>query len=431
MTIAPDAPLADTIVDGRYVIVSTDGHAGAAKTDYKPYLVSSLHDEFDAWLAAFDNPFADLEGELAYRNWDSKRRLAELSTDGVAAEVLYPNTIPPFFPSANLAARPPDAGEYQRRWEGLKAHNRWMADFCNDTPGRRAGLAQILLHDVDEAVAEIRWAKDAGLFGGILLPGIPPDSGLTPYIDPRYEPIWAVCSELDMPINHHTAGANPDYGPFPATGWMFFVEAGFFSHRALWMLIFAGVFERYPNLKLVLTEGGADWVPGVVAILDHQYHKMDPGSRTGFGELSRSADGQAKRKGGMYGGLCELAEAPSYYYRNNVWIGSSFTTRREALMRDEVGIDKMMWGNDYPHREATWPFTREALRHSFFDVEPVDVARMLGGNALEVYPFDLRQLSDVAVEIEAPTVSEIRVPLDEIPADATSMAFETGPRRIW
>lgn len=431
MNTVVDTAATETIVDGRYVILSTDGHAGAAKTDYKRYLVTALHDEFDAWLETFENPFEDLEGELGYRNWDSRRRLEELSADGVAAEVLYPNTIPPFFPSANLAARPPDVGEYELRWEGLKAHNRWMADFCSDAPGRRAGLAQILLHDVDAAVAEIRWAKEAGLFGGILLPGIPPDSGLTPYIDPRYEPIWAVCSELEMPINHHTAGANPNYGPFPATGWMFFVEAGFFSHRALWMLIFAGVFERYPNLKLVLTEGGADWVPGVIAILDHQYHKMDPGNRTGFGELSRSKDGQAKRQGGTYGGLSELAREPSYYYRNNVWIGSSFTTRREAVMRDEVGVDKMMWGNDYPHREATWPYTREALRHSFFDVDPSELALMLGGNAAKVYPFDLGQLRDVAVEIKAPTVREIQRPLESIPDDAHSMAFESGPRRIW
>ena len=144
-------------------------------------------------------------------------------------------------------------------------------------------MAQLLLHDVDAAVAEIRWAREAGLFGGVLLPGIPPDSGLTPFIDPRYEPIWATCAELDMPINHHTASASPDYGRFPATGWMFFVEAGFYSHRALWMLIFAGVFERYPTLKLILTEGGSDWVPGVMKILDHQYGKMDPtnSSRSG------------------------------------------------------------------------------------------------------------------------------------------------------
>ena len=84
----------------------------------------------------------DLDGTTAYRNWDSKRRLDELEQDGVVAEVLYPNTIPPFYPSGNLTAQPPKSGDHELRWEGLKAHNRWMADFCNDAPGRRAGLIQ-------------------------------------------------------------------------------------------------------------------------------------------------------------------------------------------------------------------------------------------------------------------------------------------------
>ena len=78
-------------------------------------------------------------------NWDSQRRLEETSRDGLAAEVLFPNTVPPFFPSGNLTAYPPKAGEHELRWEGLKAHNRWLSDFCNDAPGRRAGMAQILV----------------------------------------------------------------------------------------------------------------------------------------------------------------------------------------------------------------------------------------------------------------------------------------------
>ena len=426
-------PTSDAIVDGRYVILSIDGHAGAEITTYREYLASAYHDEFDEWVKTFVNPFADLRGETAYRNWDSARRLEETSRDGLAAELLYPNTVPPFFPSSNLTARPPKAGEHELRWEGLKAHNRWLADFCADTPGRRAGMAQILLHDVDAAVAEIRWARDANLFGGVLLPGIPPDSGLTPFIDPAYEPIWATCAELDMPINHHTANASPDYGPFPATGWMFFVEAGFFSHRALWMLIFAGVFERYPTLKLILTEGGADWLPGVMKILDHQYHKMDPGNRTGFGSATAA---QTKKRppgaGGGFGAMDSgIKRPPSEYYQQNVWIGSSFTTPREAAMRYDVGVDKMMWGNDYPHREAAYPYTRECLRHAFSDVPPVEVAAMLGENAAKVYGFDMDLMRKVAVEIEAPTVAEVQVPLDAIPDDATSMAFEVGPTRIW
>ena len=407
----------DTIVDGRYVILSIDGHAGADVMTYRDYLPSKYHADFDDWVKDFKNPFDDLRGQTAYRNWDSDRRLEETSRDGLAAELLFPNTIPPFFPGGNLTAAPPKAGEHELRWQGLKAHNRWLADFCAATPGRRAGMAQILLHDVDEAVAEVRWAKDAGLFGGILLPGIQPDSGLPPFIAPDYEPIWAVCEELDMPMNHHSANAGPDYGPYAATMAMWLVEAGFFSHRALWMLIFAGVFERHPGLKLVLTEGGADWVPGVLKILDHQYDKMGvPGKPESF-------------IGGIV--LKEMSMKPSEYFARNVWIGSSFTVPRENALRYEIGVDRMMWGCDYPHTEATFPYTREALRHTFHDTDPVEVAAMLGGNAAQVYPVDLDLLRKVAVDIEAPTVAEVQVPLDAIPTDTFSKAFEEGPTRTW
>jgi len=414
-----EAPVADTIVDGRYVILSIDGHAGATVHGYRDYLASRYHDQFDAWAKSFQNPFDDLRMQTAYRNWDSQRRLEETSSDGLAAEVLFPNTVPPFFPSGNLTAAPPRAGEHELRWEGLKAHNRWLADFCNDAPGRRAGMAQILLHDVDAAVAEIRWARDAGLFGGILLPGIPPDSGLPPFIATEYEPIWATCEELDMPVNHHTANATPEYGPYDATMSMWLIEAGFFSHRALWMLIFAGVFERHPGLKLVLTEGGSDWVPGVMKVLDHQYDK--------FLDTNKNES----RIGGL--ALRNMSMKPSEYFARNVWIGSSFTTPRENAMRYEVGVDRIMWGADYPHREGTYPYTREALRHAFEDTDPIEVAAMLGGNAAEVYDFDLDLLRRVAVEIEAPTVAEVSVPLApaDVPTESELKAFEEGPIRVW
>jgi predicted TIM-barrel fold metal-dependent hydrolase len=413
------APIADTVVDGRYVILSVDGHAGATVEGYRDYLSSKYHEQFDEWALNFQNPFDDLRAQTAYRNWDSQRRLEETSSDGLAAEVLFPNTVPPFFPSGNLTAAPPRSGEHELRWEGLKAHNRWLADFCNDAPGRRAGMAQILLHDVDAAVAEIRWARDAGLFAGILLPGIPPDSGLPSFIATEYEPIWATCEELDMPLNHHTANATPDYGPYDATMAMWLIEAGFFSHRALWMLIFAGVFERHPNLKLVLTEGGSDWVPGVMKVLDHQYDK--------FLDTNKNES----RIGGL--ALRNMSMKPSEYFARNVWIGSSFITPRENSMRYEVGVDRIMWGADYPHREGTYPYTREALRYAFADTDPIEIAAMLGGNAAKVYDFDLDLLRKVAVEIEAPTVAELLVPLapSDVPTESELKAFEDGPVRVW
>ena len=151
----------------RYTVISVDGHAGAELRAYKQYLASLWHDEFDAWADAYVNPFADLLAATAYRNWDSARRLEETESQGVVAEVLFPNTVPPFFPSGNLLAPLPTASEYELRWAGVKAHNRWLADFCAEAPGRRAGCVQIFLNDLDAALDEIRWAKEhVNVFGG-------------------------------------------------------------------------------------------------------------------------------------------------------------------------------------------------------------------------------------------------------------------------
>ena len=114
--------------------------------------------------------------------WDSDVRINVLEGEGVAAEILYPNTIPPFFPSLGLfISLPKTQDEYDHRWAGLQAHNRWQSDFCSQTPGRRVGLAQILLNDLDDALAEVRWAKE-NEFGGILIPAVPPNHPSVPGI---------------------------------------------------------------------------------------------------------------------------------------------------------------------------------------------------------------------------------------------------------
>src|SRR5437899_1251070 len=172
--------------DDRVVVISADCHAGAALHDYKPYLERRWWDEFDAWADTFVNPFRDLDEVYADRNWNSAKRLQHLEEDGIAAEVLFPNTVPPFYPTILTVAGPPSKEEYDRRWAGLRAHNRWLVDFCDDAPGRRAGIAQVLFNNPADAVAEIRWARENGLFGGVLLPAIPPGAPVPPVWDPSY-----------------------------------------------------------------------------------------------------------------------------------------------------------------------------------------------------------------------------------------------------
>ena len=95
--------------EARYTVISCDAHAGADVTDYRPYLAASFHDEFDAWAATYEVPFADLLAPIRYRNWDSDAREREHEADGIVGEVLFPNTVPPFFEEGNLVALPPNA----------------------------------------------------------------------------------------------------------------------------------------------------------------------------------------------------------------------------------------------------------------------------------------------------------------------------------
>ncbi|MFE4921230.1 amidohydrolase family protein [Streptomyces sp. NPDC056661] len=405
----------------RYTVISADCHAGADLLDYKPYLEAKYHDDFDAWAAAYVNPYADLLADTADRNWNSARRLAELAADGIVAEVVFPNTIPPFFPSASLMAPAPTPQEYEQRWAGLRAHNRWLADFCADAPGRRAGVAQILLNDPAEAVREVRRAKAAGLTGGILLPGTPPGSGIPELYSQVYDPLWAVCEELDVPVNHHGGSASPPLGDEPAARAVFMVETTWFSHRALWHLIFGGAFRRHPGLKLVLTEQGSGWIPGVVEMLDYYHERL-------VAAASRASTAESKFGAGL---AASMGASPGEVWRDNCFVGASFMRPHEVPLRDRIGLDKIMWGSDYPHDEGTAPYSREGLRIAYAGLPPDEIAAMVGGNAARVYGFDLPALDRIAATA-GPTVDEIAEPLKEAPADATSPAFAPGGSvRVW
>ncbi len=394
----------------RYTIISADTHAGADLRDYRPYLATRWHDEFDAWAATYVNPFADLLAPTAYRSWDSDRRIAEHEADGVVAEVLFPNTVPPFFEEGNLVALPPSDADYERRWAGVQAHNRWLADFCAALPGRRAGVAQVFVNRMEDALAEVRWAAPL-LRGGILLPSIPPGSPIPPLWEPHYDPLWDLCEELDVPINIHGGSGLPDYGEHEAARAMMLIELPWFSHRAVWHLIFSGVLERHPRLRIALTEQGVAWLPRGLDTLDWFYRRMT---------LPEAAE--AKFFGAVAAGL---SMTPSEYFHRNFWIGASFLRPSESPLRHEVGVDRIMWGDDYPHSEGSYPFTREALRVAFADCDPAEVRQMVETNAAAFYGFDLDALRPIGDRV-GPTVDEVRVPLppEEWPRASTCNAFD-------
>jgi len=398
---APSAPT------DRYTIISADCHGGGSPDQYRAYLEARYIDEFDAWRGAYRNPYRDLQGDSRTRNWDDARRWADLEADGQVGEVLFPNTVPPFFPTGIVIARPPTTAEYELRWAGLSAHNRWVADFCAQAPDRRAGIAQICLNDVDDAVREITWARDAGLRGGVLIPNVPPDHpDLAPVYDRRYDPIWAACQDLGMPVNSHSGTGLPDYGKHPFSQVLWVIETPFFAHRPLWFMIMSGAFERFPRLTFVVTEAGASWIPTTLRQLDGLHMAMQMG-RTGEVGFDPEA---------------ALPMKPSEYFARNCWVGASFPSPVEGQARDRIGIDKYMWGSDYPHHEGSPPFSRESLRRAFAGVEPAVMHRILAANAAEVYGFDLDKLAPLAAQ-HGPTVAELAEPYEGIPKGATSPCF--------
>ncbi len=404
----------DAAPDARpYAVVSSDGHAGADLYDYKPYLASRWHDDFDAWAPTYVNPYADLQAPTAYRSWDSARRLEETEADGITAEVLFPNTVPPFFESSQLTALPPTPADYDRRWAGVQAHNRWLVDFCKETPGRRAGVFQVFANDIDDALAEVRWAAEQGvLTGGVLLPSVPPNAGLPGFWEPYYDPFWAVCQELDVPVQVHGGGGLPDYGEHIAARAMMLIELPWFAHRPVWHLIFGGVLERFPDLRVVLTEQGMAWLPRGLETLDWFHRRMtlpDSAESLFFGEVAVG-----------------MAMKPSEYFARNFWMGASFLRPSEApIAGDLVATERVMWGSDYPHSEGSLGFTTEALRAAFGGKPEAEARAMVETNAATFFGFDLDALRPVADRI-GPSPAEVARPLapDDYPTASTCNAFD-------
>ena len=408
----------------RHVVISADTHCGAALHDYKPYLEKKYHEDFDEWAESVQaaerrtaevfkdaersplNVGVDGDPEVdGDRNWSSERRLREQEADGVVAAVLFPNTQPPFAPAAaSQFEAPPYSDDMVRRWAGLQAHNRWLLDFVSEAPERRAGIAQIFLGNVEASVAEIEWAAESGLRGGILVPGAPPDSPFEPLYSASYRPIWAAAEACDMPLNHHSGGATPNFGShFPASLAMFMLEVSWWSQRGLWHLMFSGVFERHPDLQWVNTETGTAWVPDTLEKLDSFYERMKYskyGSEAIFGGIA----------------VAQMSLRPSEYWQRQCHVGASFLRPTETEVVRQIGVGNVMWGSDYPHVEGSHPHTDEHLRLTFGQMTEDEATMLLTTNVARLYKFDVEKLRPLAEQF-CPTKAHVAggIAYSEIP----------------
>jgi predicted TIM-barrel fold metal-dependent hydrolase len=389
----------------RYLLISADGHAGPPAEMYRDYLEERYRPRFDEHQAELSALRAIAQQNTSFREeweaktgdggltaaYDSDARNEKLDGEGVAVEVLFPDA--DVLGTGRVASSPFGSGlgnpigvDPELVMAGARAHNRWLADFCAEQPDRRLGVAVVpIVVDVDAALAEIAAARERGLRAVM----IPTRWMSAPaYHDPQYEPVWATLAELGMVLHTHSGAGPADYDIGPGFMAIYATEAYWWAARPLWVLLWSGVFERHPSLKYVIAENGAWWVPDIVAKMDEKY----------LGGHNTKKLGDAFRE--------NLTMKPSEYIDRNVFFAASTPGVEDIGRRHEIGVGNILWGNDFPHPEGTFPFTREMVRQRFTDLPRDETERILTYNAAELYGIDVAALAPL-VERIGPRVDEV------------------------
>ena len=404
----------------RYLVVSADGHAGPPAEQYREYLDPDYREAFDEHQASvramMELARGDKSREDFVKKWesmtggdgglraahDSDHRNEVLDDQGVVAEVLFPDA--DVLGTGRISASPFGAGlgggagvEADKAQAGARAHNRWLADFVSQSPERRIGIAVVnVLHDVEAAVSEIKSAYEMG-HKGILIPTRWFDAAA--YHDGIYEPIWSTCEELGMVLHTHSGAGPADYGLGPGMMAIYATEAWWWAARPFWVLVWGGVFERHPRLRYSIAENGAWWMADTIAKMDEKY----------IGGHNTEKLGNAFRE--------TLSMKPSDYLNRNCFLAASTPGAEDIDRRHAIGIGNIIWGNDLPHPEGTFPYTRYWIRERFRDVPEAETRLILGETAAGLYDLDLELLRPLADKI-CPSLEEVHgdSPLDAVPA---------------
>jgi predicted TIM-barrel fold metal-dependent hydrolase len=303
---------------------------------------------------------------------DPELRLRDQDLDGVQGEVLY-----------GILGATGRLNDDEAAVEVMRIYNEWLANFCATHRDRFAGLASIPSQPIDAAIAEVERVAKRGVLPGL---DIANSAGLTPLWDPYWNPLWEVINATGLPLHFHTIGTYlPDHirkivliGSDPSrAGAEVTPEELRIARRAfatnitgfqlgmaniLTSMVFSGVLERYPRVKVVLGESGIGWIPYVLSRMDAEWEDQ-------FKDL-------------------ELTMAPSDYWRRQCW--ATYQTDPIGIkLIDDLGADRIMWGSDFPHPDGIWPDSREYIQKELGHL-PADARRkVVCENAARLYGFPL------------------------------------------
>ena len=286
-------------------------------------------------------------------SYDPAARLKVMDDEGIDAVLLYP-TLGIFW--EGWIQEPALATAYSR------AYNRWIADFCRESPKRLFPIAHITLLDPEGAVDEVIRARKDGCVGVYLSPDVPARGGKH-LNDPAFVRFWETVQDLEMPVGFHVIvrdqpsfnewlQSSAKFGLFNFTFLAIDVMAAFTQMIAL------GVLDTYPRLKCTVLESGANWIS---AWLDRMDHKHAPTAR-----------------------LSPLALKPSEYFYRQCLVSADPDETMTAQVVQHLGADYFVWASDYPHIDSSFGVAQE-MRDRLAPL-PLDAQRkVLGENAVRFY----------------------------------------------
>ena len=287
---------------------------------------------------------------------DIRTRLADQELDGVSAEVIYPQGLFKVFASS-------DPG-YQTAFSQL--YNDWYEEIFGSHRDRCLVSAVIPMVSIEDGTSE---AKRVGQMGYRSL-SVPVAMPALPYNSPKYEPFWAAAEDTGIPVAFHVATEGPSPHPVadkpikkdPGEDVVETVAAFASAIDPLTRIVASGVMEKHPGLRFVLVECGIGWLAWVLQTMDEQIEKrhmwVEP----------------------------KLDMSPSEYFRRQGY--ATFQDDAVGMVNREVtGSNTLLWGNDYPHDEGTFPHSREAIEHTFRGVSEEEKRMVVGGNAAKLYGF--------------------------------------------
>ena len=313
--------------------------------------------------------FFDMDNDVVHRaSFDPDARVSMLDSLGIHAQIMYPNVAG--FGNQNFLKSSDEA----LRLISVEIYNDALAEFQADTGERVFGMALLPWWNLDAAVKEIERAHANGL-RGIVTCANPEEAGLPDMGTSDWDPIWATCSELNMPVNFHIGSSKGNMDFFGRAPWPSFGEerklavgsANLFmgNARTVGNLIYSGIPERFPNLKFVSVESGVGWLPFFLEILDHQMTETAPNE------------------------LADLSMSPSDYFRRQFF--GCFWFERSTIKPavDFLGSQCLLFETDFPHPTCLYPRDDVSLMTALDGLDESDIRAILQDNAAKLYRIDI------------------------------------------